>query len=362
MKKKNANSRDPEGAMPVAFATSRTALPLIHAHGGFRAVALCLMLGWPSAVFADTYFGTLDSGGRRGTNGNLTMDASLGGLGGLGALGAPVDTVKSGYIGQLYEVTNLLLTASPTTVVSGQASQLSGTAVLDDATYLALAGSNITWNSAAFPIASISPAGLAATGYVTSNTTAIASGSFLGVFGPVGFVVTPTNHAPVAPDINLTTPQGVALNYPITNLLAQASDPDGDQLTLTGITSPSVQGGSVSTNAVSITYTPSGGFYGSDSFAYTVNDGRGGTATANGLIYVSTSDLPTLNVLAISSIANGFHLRFSGKPGHTYAIQRSTDLVSWINLSSLLAPSNGIIALDDVQNLPQAYYRAALQQ
>ena len=62
-------------------------------------------------------------------------------------------------------------------------------------------------------------------------------------------------------------------------VLANDSDPDGDPLTVTATTRPAH--GSVVINADrTVTYTPSARFIGTDTFRYTVSDGRGGTTTA----------------------------------------------------------------------------------
>jgi hypothetical protein len=61
-------------------------------------------------------------------------------------------------------------------------------------------------------------------------------------------------------------------------VLANDSDPDGDPLTITGVTAPPV--GTARIEAGKIRYTPPRSWSGSVSFDYTVSDGRGGTATA----------------------------------------------------------------------------------
>ena len=62
--------------------------------------------------------------------------------------------------------------------------------------------------------------------------------------------------------------------------LANDTDVDGDTLTVVAFT----QGrhGSVTYNAATLSfrYTPDKGFRGTDTFAYTISDGHGGTATA----------------------------------------------------------------------------------
>src|SRR5690606_189212 len=58
-------------------------------------------------------------------------------------------------------------------------------------------------------------------------------------------------------------------------------DPDGDPLTITGVSGAT--NGTVAFNAATnvITFTPTTGYTGAASFTYAVADGRGGTASAN---------------------------------------------------------------------------------
>ena len=45
-----------------------------------------------------------------------------------------------------------------------------------------------------------------------------------------------------------------------------------------------------------VTFTPRANYYGSDSFSYTVSDGRGGTAAANvSVTVIPVNDLPVVN-------------------------------------------------------------------
>jgi hypothetical protein len=84
-----------------------------------------------------------------------------------------------------------------------------------------------------------------------------------------------TNRNPVAVDDTATTVNG----FPVTiNVLANDSDPDGDPLTVTGVTDPP-NGTAVNNGDGTVTYTPDCGFFGIDSFDYTISDGQGGTDT-----------------------------------------------------------------------------------
>ncbi len=63
------------------------------------------------------------------------------------------------------------------------------------------------------------------------------------------------------------------------SVLSNDSDPDGDPLTVTGITKPN--NGTVVLNADgTVTYTPNPGFIGTDTFTYTITDPDGNTDTA----------------------------------------------------------------------------------
>jgi hypothetical protein len=85
----------------------------------------------------------------------------------------------------------------------------------------------------------------------------------------------PANRAPVAGDDSAVTDEDVSVSI---SLLDNDSDPDGDPLTLESVGSAYV--GTVQYLDGSVTYTPSPNWYGSDSFTYTVVDGRGGSDTA----------------------------------------------------------------------------------
>lgn len=88
-------------------------------------------------------------------------------------------------------------------------------------------------------------------------------------------IVGPPNLAPTAVDDLATTPFETALQL---DLLANDFDPDGDSLSVASVQEPTNGVVLLNPNGT-ITYTPSGGFVGIDRFEYTINDGRGGSAT-----------------------------------------------------------------------------------
>jgi hypothetical protein len=77
------------------------------------------------------------------------------------------------------------------------------------------------------------------------------------------------NRPPVANAVTATTIQDQAT---VINVTANDTDPDGDPLTVTGVTQPSNGTASVA-SASSVRYTPNAGFHGTDAFDYSVTDG-----------------------------------------------------------------------------------------
>jgi hypothetical protein len=92
--------------------------------------------------------------------------------------------------------------------------------------------------------------------------------------GPV-VAGTPPNRVPVAKADSASTLKSVAVTVAV---LANDSDPDGNTLTVTAVTTPA-HGTAVIQSNGTVKYTPTSGYGGTDSFTYTVSDGHGGTAT-----------------------------------------------------------------------------------
>jgi hypothetical protein len=108
------------------------------------------------------------------------------------------------------------------------------------------------------------------------------------VSGTVTVTVTLANSPPSAKSPSITVPSGTSATLSAGQL---ASDPDGDSLTYSG-PGTSSQGGRV-TFGSSITYTaPSGVQSGSDSFSFTVDDGKGGTASGRVSVTITSNNSP----------------------------------------------------------------------
>ena len=100
------------------------------------------------------------------------------------------------------------------------------------------------------------------------------------------------NSPPDAVDDSDSTTEDTPLTVPAPGVLANDSDPDGDTVTVTGM-SDGIHGTVAGDSDGSFTYTPEADWNGSDAFTYAVSDGRGGTDEATVTVEVtSVNDAP----------------------------------------------------------------------
>jgi hypothetical protein len=100
--------------------------------------------------------------------------------------------------------------------------------------------------------------------------------------------IAPQNRPPVTVCDSAATAKNTPVSIPV---LTNDSDPDGDPLTITGVSPTNGTASIVGTNVV---FSPAVNFSGSASVGYTISDGFGGTASA--LITVSVTNQPPLAV------------------------------------------------------------------
>ena len=147
----------------------------------------------PSGIRAAGVVGAVDAGGQRAISASCTNDGSIGAIGCIATDVSLTQTLMPGYIGQLIEATNLVLTAAPSPVAEETTSQLGGLAWLDDGTMAIIHGSDMAWASPVFPLVSISPAGVALAAAVCADTPASIAGGYLGLQNTAGLLVKDTD-------------------------------------------------------------------------------------------------------------------------------------------------------------------------
>ncbi|NND44824.1 MAG: tandem-95 repeat protein [Xanthomonadales bacterium] len=100
------------------------------------------------------------------------------------------------------------------------------------------------------------------------------------------------NTGPSAVDDQYTVEQNSTDNA--FDVLVNDSDPEEDTLVVVSVTTPA--NGSASFTAGGVTYTPDTDFYGVDQFSYTIEDGYGGSATAQVTVNVQRPNDPPVAV------------------------------------------------------------------
>ena len=113
--------------------------------------------------------------------------------------------------------------------------------------------------------------------------------------------VAPVNDAPIAAADTASTAEDTALTIAAGDLLANDSDAEGDTLAIV-----SVGGATAGTVALDangdVVFAPAANFNGAASFAYTVSDGRGGTAAATATVTVTpVNDAPVAAADSVSA-------------------------------------------------------------
>jgi len=281
--------------------------------------------------------------------------------------------IPSGQTSANYAVsyTNGTLTISPASTSVGAASTNNPSGYRDAVAFLATlptdATGSVVFSSTNGPISTNLVTGVTTTSLSLTNLprgTNLITVAYLGDGNYVGSTNTleqiVTNHPPVVNPATYSRNAAVnQIKITVTNLLSNASDMDGDTLTLASVggnTNPAailmVSGGFVlyyNTNAVF------------DDFTYTVSDGYGGTNSATVTINVDSTPLfGQATIPEVNTPGGSATLNFAGIPGLSYSVQRSTN-VTFIPVDTLWttnAPSNGLFKYQD-NGAPadKAFYR-----
>jgi Big-like domain-containing protein/Ig-like domain-containing protein/beta-propeller repeat-containing protein len=163
---------------------------------------------------------------------------------------------------------------------------------------------------------------------------------------------------------------GTTINTPVEvllfKLLANDSDIDGDALAITGLSAATAQGGTVSMNGDFVAYTPTKNFVGTDTFTYTVSDGRDGTAVGTVNVTVTDASVQSKNIVSITPnpLNSRPTIQFAGIPRRVYTIQTSPNVNGpWSNIGTVSAGTNGLGTFEDPIDPPpaQRFYRTLAQ-
>ncbi len=193
------------------------------------------------------------------------------------------------------------------------------------------------------------------------NYTMIASNAYGSATSAVAVLA--LDHLPVPGGIIAQRFPGAGVRLNTIDILAQATDADGDALSLVNVSTGSVEGGTVTLVGPSIYYLPPTGLTNADAFNYTISDGRcDGTSVGTILVTVRT-DLNPISRASIFQPGNGsVEVFFDGEPGVAYRVQ-STDILAppdWRDVTNLSANQYGTFLYVDwpATNGPVRYFRS----
>jgi subtilisin-like proprotein convertase family protein len=200
--------------------------------------------------------------------------------------------------------------------------------------------------------------------HATHTVVAEYAGStdFVGVTNTLSPVQT-INTPPVAGNETVYRALTVGVKFRLADLLAHASDADGDTLTIV-ISPSSANGGTITTNFGWVFYTPASGYTNADSFTYTVADGYGGAATGTVTVDILVDDAAGQNLVITPLGGASYQIEGSGIPGRTYHLQYNDSLIStptnWFDLSggSVTADGTGAFQFTDPAGNSGRAYRS----
>lgn len=130
-----------------------------------------------------------DGGGRRTTTAAYSNDGSIGGIGGLSTVVAPARIAKHGYPGQLLDVTNIVISATPASINENSTRQLVARLSYDDGTVFPLAAASVVWGVVSGPLSGVNASGLASATNVYEDTLATVRGASAGRSNTLGLLV-----------------------------------------------------------------------------------------------------------------------------------------------------------------------------
>lgn len=322
-----------------------------------------------------TYSGFIGSDGTNSLTSLATLATTATAVSNVGTYPITAGGASSANYTFNYVAGTLTVTQSLTTGVLASSGNpaLPGTNVTFTMTISAVApGAGTPNGSVNFRIdGAIAGSGTLSGGVATYSTSLLTHGTHAVVAEYAGSVNFAGVTNSLTPDQNINTPpvagsdtleryptQGVKVR--LADLLANASDADGDPLNI-NLGPASANGGTVTVSGGWVFYAPAAGFTNADSFTYTITDGHGGSAVGTVTVAIEVDTDPGQN-LVVTDLGNGsFLIDGSGIPGRTYRLQSADTLspADWQDVAggSVTADSTGRFEYTDSPGAGPRYYR-----
>lgn len=207
------------------------------------------------------------------------------------------------------------------------------------------------WRKNGFPIAGATQPWLDLSAVTTNdagNYDVILSGPTLATTTSlVAALSLNTNAAPTFPGYVLTTLKDTAAAVAGTVVAARASDPTAGPVSVTGVGAASSSGGTANFTTGTIHYQPRVGFTGVDTFPVTLSDTLGLSTTGVITVLVSATGQPPESTMLTFQPGGSLAGIFIAPANQSYQVQRSTDLLVWSTLLTLVSASDGTVPFTD---------------
>ncbi len=178
-----------------------------------------------------------------------------------------------------------------------------------------------------------------------------------------------TNHPPTATADSINRQSTNSIKVLASTLVGNDSDPDGDALTVVGLSDAQPLGASVSLSGGWIIYEPPVGSTNAGSFKYTASDGYGGMASSSVAVTVTVPVAgggdTSRNAVGIQVTANVVGIKFQGIPNRKYRVEYTEKLnppnTVWSVLTHTTADSRGRIVAEDIAGTAARFYRTVAE-
>jgi len=288
--------------------------------------------------------------------GSGAVTVNVGILGGTGTIAGPVTVSSGGTISPGGSIGTLTLNSPPTLngtnfmeIDRNGGSPLADKLVLASGT-LTYGGTLVVSNTGAAlaggEVFTLFAAPTYAGGFTTTTLPTLGNGlnwvtGRLTTNGTIKVNRRPVTNSP----LSFTNTAPAVLQIPFTTLAGNATDADGDPLTLAGIDLTTTNGVTLTTNGTAVSYSNHQTV--NDQFSYLITDGQGGSTT--GLVNIVNIGSTPMAQFSAVPVPNGtsVYLQFEGTPGWTYYLERSTNLPDWRTIWTNIAPPGGLFDYTD---------------
>jgi hypothetical protein len=153
-------------------------------------------------------------------------------------------------------------------------------------------------------------------------------------------------------------PAGQA-KVPLSALLNNDLDPDGDAVSIVQVDSASANGGVVARTADYIIYTAPIDSTNADSFHYLISDSLGATATGLVMVGLCANDYPPASLSVSNTLDRALAIFGQGFPSGAYRLQSTPNLEKpdWLGMGATVADARGMFWFLDTNLVAQRFYR-----